>query len=138
MDDIKIIKKNLWIVETSTPTYVIAIAVDEKTPSNNIIKSVSCKRGVVINLPFCTYKAYDGAKDAILIECVDIFRVGTIPKSFKAFMPNIHGWSFNIPFPEILINKYMPENQKELFIEWKSKYKANTYSIKFIELADAN
>ena len=107
-------------------TYVI-VAVVHREPAKNEIAKIRCHRGT----PLGGY-AYDTVNETYSIECVDHFVLGLVPISFQAVMGE---WSFYVPMPESVVEKYLNEKQRTHLSAYKASFQPNKdFLFRFIQL----
>ena len=110
------LKAKLRFTKVDKNTEVTAIAIS-KTISNNNYKVISCNKGRYLN-----NVVYDITKDCYYIECLDFLPIGEVPISFEVEMDGIFGWKVDLPIPEVVFRRYLSEDDKKHYDEWKAQF----------------
>jgi len=126
--DFKDLKSKLQLIKVDSPTRVILLIV-HKDESKNDITRLNCRNLIPLsgypvgskNIPVGGY-VYDAVNDSYLVNCIDFFNVGTIPFSYKIKLDNVGVWTVHVPLPEIIITRYLAEEDLRSLNMFKSYY----------------
>ncbi len=123
------IKKSMTILRNKFHTSVVVFVIDKEQPHNNVLHNIRCNGTKPIGSGL-----YDYNTDCFVVQCVEIFEIGSLPFSFCAVMPMASSWKISIPIPEeVIVNTLSPMSRKnyELF---KSRYDNKRYQMEFIQM----
>lgn len=127
-DDFDSVKSSLIVSRQRERTIVSLVIVDNEEKENKM-SYLRCYGGT----PFGGY-AYDRAKDAYIISCVECCELGALAFSFSLTLKNSN-WRTKIPIPDEIVEKYLTTGQKSLLAEYREKYKDAKYKIEFMQMA---
>ena len=98
------IKKSIVLKTCSEHSHIFVIAFDK---FNNRLTSIIYKER---STPIGGY-AYDAKFGRYYVECFDYLDLGTIPISFSIRIDKIRRWECRIPLTELVIRKYLDQQQ---------------------------
>jgi hypothetical protein len=117
--DIRDIKRSMKIEMAYRPTivYVAAVSDDEK---ENKILFIPCFGSPV------TQDVYDSVRDGFVLCASEFYKVGSVPVSYRIELDESE-WSSEIPLPMSVIKRYLTEEQKQGFANWKAKFDKDSH-----------
>jgi len=125
-------RDNLEVVCSSDSTYIILVAV-HKESSRNVLNKISCKKG----LPIGGY-LYDSVSDCYQISCADYVQIGYIPVSMILRVGGVQNWQTRIPLTEAVIRRFLTTSQKKDVKNFRAIYKADEFTIQYVQLLDCH
>lgn len=124
--DKRALKRAIKLKKTGLSTHVFAIAISPNSIENSLLSIP-----VIVGEPIGNL-IYDHIKDCCYVEGCCYFEIGTVPVSYCLTIDGTD-WKSNSPLPISVIRRYMRENQKRRFDNWKSGYQKG-YDIKYVQL----
>jgi hypothetical protein len=126
--DAKDIKKAIRISQEDVGMHVVAIAQNMAVPDLNLLLEVPTIDGDPLNS-----EVYDTVKDCYHVRGVSSYDIGRIPVNYVISLDD-GNWEQEIPLPFSVIKRYMTEDQRKSFEEWRSKYKSSDFSIVYLQM----
>ena len=127
--DVRDLKRRLSLrIDTSYGTRIFAIAI-----SNTLYGNDELCIPTTTGDPICD-DVHDMIRDCYLVEGVETLDLGTVPISATMNMDEIYGWHIDVPIPLNIMKRYMTEDQKTKFDNWKQRFRGNQYTIKLIQM----
>lgn len=117
---------------SSTPTYLIAVAVS-KDGSKNFVNKLNCRNGIPIN-----GYIYDAQSDCYFYECADFLHLGTVPVSLRLTLEGDLGWDTAMPIPPKSVLKLLNPSQRKAFSGFKRHFKSSEYDVSFVQMIHPN
>ena len=126
------VHRNICVVPTKSSTVVVLVAVN-RDPSQNIIRKLSCRRGI----PIGGY-VYDMQADSYFYNCEDFLHLGSVPVSFMIRMQEDFEWQEYVPMPESVIKTFLTKGQKKMLSSFRRRFKSPEHTISLVQLIDPN
>lgn len=114
-------------------TALVAVAQDTRDPGANSILHVPCGRCQA----FGGY-AYDGQKDAILVECVEAMPVTTLPAVLEVTCEQLGPWKVQLPLPPAFAESGLAPPQRRKLKAFRDKYRDPRYKVFVIQMRGVN
>lgn len=132
-EDFDNVRESIQVLRSNERTLVLAAVVDKGDEDKNIMSAIRCYGGTA----FGGY-AHDMAKDAYLVQCVEVAQIGHVSFSLVLTMPNVGIWQVKVPIPENVLEKHFSPGQKKLLDIVREKYPAPQYEIHFVQMLGCN
>lgn len=114
-------------------TALVAVAQDTRDGGMNCILHVPCGRCQA----FGGY-AYDGQKDAILVECVEAMPVTTLPMVLEVSCEQLGPWKVQLPLPPVFAEAALAPPQRRKLRAFRDKYRDPRYKVFVIQMRGVN
>lgn len=115
----------------SCGTYVVLVATSPVKEANQPVR-LSCKNFVPLG-----GLVYDTQSDSYLINCFDLFHIGTLPMALVATVRNCPNWSSNLPLTERMIKKLLSTKQKKEVKKFISIFNKD-FIFYYVQMLDPN
>lgn len=112
--DTRDIKKSMGVNMSCRPTIVFVASVSNDEDKNKIL-FIPCYGSPI------THDVYDSVRDGFVLCAQDYYNLGKIPISYSLEIEGSE-WLSEIPLPMSVIKRYLTEQQKAEFADWKSKF----------------
>lgn len=126
--DSRDIKKSLRLEQDYAGVFIFAVAIDTDDYEHNQPMQVPAQFGAPLS-----EEVHDQVKDVYHVDAVSVHEIGRIPVNYKIYLDDTL-WCVDVPLPFTLIKKYMDDQQKQRFEEWRSAYKSDKYAIRFLQV----
>lgn len=124
--DVRDIKRFMRLEEGHDGVHVWVVVSHEDCEFNRRIE-ISTQYGSPL-----TPEVHDTVRDAYYVEGVGIHEIGYIPVNYILFLEE-SDFELNIPLPFSVIKRYMTEEQKRAFFEWKASFKGAEFKFRFFQ-----
>jgi hypothetical protein len=128
--DSKDIKKAFKVEQHLQGVYVWAVAIHRDYEANGRI-NIPTEYGTPL-----TPEVHDTIKDFYYIEGVGIHQLGYIPINYCLTMEE-SDFEIFIPLPFSVIKRYITEEQKKLFFNWKTEFQGNEFYFRFFQVMES-
>ena len=125
--DIRDIKRNFVLNVSHNRETVVYVAAVSLHDDLNETLFIQCS-----GTPL-THEAYDAVRDGFVLFAVDQYFVGSIPISYTLSCPESE-WEVDVPLPMSVIKRYLTDEQKMRFAEWKSRYDKVMFTFEVVQI----
>lgn len=115
-------------VEQDTRGVTVYVIVSHKDPDNNRMLQVPASSGEALN-----NEVHNLLRDEYNVHGVDYHEIGPIPVNYVIRFDDTF-WEQDIPLPFPVIKRYMSEEQKRDYDEWRSKYPTKDHEFKYLQV----
>jgi len=111
--DLKSLRQKIELMQYDDGLVIIALAISNDDELN-LRQSIPAGFGDPINA-----NVYDMVKDYYYVYCMSYFEIGSIPINYKLSIKGIHEWMIDVPLPLNIVERYLEDDQKKDYEEWK-------------------
>ena len=125
--DVRDVKRKTNVVSASGRTFVILAAIAHDSEKNTINR-IRCGLGI----PYAGY-VYDSVRDCYNVNCTAVYFLGEVPVAMQLKMENVGYWSIPVPMPEVILKRYLTDQQKLDLKSFRSSYPSDSYDVHYIQ-----